>query len=142
MSFSITSFIPSWNVVKYGAIALVLAGALGFTAYTSYTYGFNKSEVAAQAEKLKQAAVDQAALEAVIKQRQEIQNKYDTLAGELETTKQLLATEKGTTHVQVVKEIHSNPVYQSCTVPASGVQLISDQAKRLNAIRHTGSSQS
>jgi uncharacterized protein involved in exopolysaccharide biosynthesis len=125
--------IPPW--VKFAVAGVVLAVILGWTAHTSYTYGYNKRDVAAKAEIIAQQNADMKARDALDAQKKQLQDKYDSLAAELQTTQNQLAEEKKNVKTKIVKEIQSNPVYQSCTMPPSGVQIIRDQAQQLNSIR-------
>jgi hypothetical protein len=137
---SLFSFvIPTW--VKVVGFSLILAAIIGGSAHLGYNYGYDKRDVAAKADVIAQQQADLKAQQQLMADKKALQDKYDGLSQELLDTQQKLQQAKSDVQVKIVKEIHSNPVYQSCVVPPSGVQLLRDQAKQLNSIR-AGSSQS
>jgi hypothetical protein len=136
---SLLSFvIPTW--VKVVGFSLVLAVVVGGSGYLGYDYGYNKADDKAKAAVVAQQQADLKAQQELQAQKDATQNKYDHLAQQLQNTQQQLQKANHNVKVQVVHEIASNPVYHSCTMPASGLQLINDQARQYNSIR-SGSSQ-
>lgn len=129
----IPDVIPTW--VKVAVVALILSAAFAWTSHTSYKYGFNERDVQAKADTIKQRDADLDAQKKIMADKAALQLKYDGLSDELATTKLQLDQAKSDVKIKVVKEIQSNPVYQSCIMPPSGLQIIIDQATKLNAIR-------
>lgn len=130
----IPDIIPVW--VKVAAVSVVLAIAIGSTARVSYKYGFNERDVQAKSDTIAQQKADLEAQRKIMADRNALQGKYNDLAQELINTKTELKEAKADVKTKVVKEIQSNTVYQSCVMPPSGVRIITDQAAKLNAIRH------
>jgi hypothetical protein len=134
----VSDLIPEW--VKVAGVGIALAVVIGGSGYLGYDYGFSKADDKAQAAVVAQQQADLKAQDAIAAQRDATEKKYDDLAQQLQTTQQQLQEATKNVKVKVVKEISSNPVYHTCVMPASGVQLINDQARQYNSIR-SGSSQ-
>jgi peptide subunit release factor RF-3 len=131
------SIIPLW--VKILGFSVVLAIAIGGSGYLGYDYGFNKADDNAKTAVVAQQQADLKAQQEIQAEKDATDKKYNALAQQLQDTQQQLQKANQNVKVKVVHEIASNPVYHSCTMPASGVQLINDQARQYNSIR-SGSS--
>lgn len=110
---------------KY-AIAVIL---ILFAFYKGYDY----RDGIAKADEAKAVAAWQEVIDAERTRRNDI-------SAELETA--LANVKKLETQVnkKVKDEIKQNPVYGSCVIPSSGVQLINSTAREYNEARNTGKS--
>lgn len=127
--------IPSW--VKYLGILLLLLGIVGGIFKLGDTYGYDRRDVIAKTEVINQQRADAKAVE-----EQRVANKK--LADDLATTSGQLQDALNTKLPPVIQYVNrtvtkevEKPVYLSCTIPASGVSVLTNTTNKLNQLRQT-----
>lgn len=118
--------------IKFGIILVIIAGLIAFGG----KMGYDMRDRAAlkQQQKIEQQAIIDA--NNYKKQISDLLIKQHGLSSQLDQALQENQNVVTKTITQtIIKEVHDHPSDYQCTIPASGMQLISSQAQQLNNLR-------
>lgn len=126
------SIIPMW------AKALVIVVVLALLFGSGYKTGYDVRDYEAQKIIIADQQVRQAAMTDLILKNQKLETDYAVQSQKLQEALTNTHTVVKYVNKAVNAEVAKNPIYHTCILPKSGVQVIIDSAQKLNDVRAGG----